>query len=394
MSALLTNLKLELDQICSKGEQTLLSPTLKISGTEIEYRGQRLINFASWDLFGLGNNPELKRLMQSQIELQGIAVCAPRGSCGTTPQHLELEERLARFLGQEAALLFSSKNQAVLSLLTAVLGESSLVATDDLVQSPIQDAAYLVNGNFISFPILDQERLNLELDRARKNYSSRFLVVESYSPLTGLAPDLNLISESALKYGAELIVDESFALGVFGLRGAGGAERYALKNLFAIYGALNFALCGFGGFVSGSRILIDYLTTRSRSFLLENPLPSACAALNRRIIELTELQINWRESLLKSVQIFLQATSPLIAALAAQSGPIVSIPFPSYASAKKLSAALLSRGFFVEALPILRPLSAKGVVRIIINMLHNRAEIEALSRLILELYPRVIKEDL
>lgn len=388
---MLKELKVELDAIAKAGRLKQFHARVSRVGTKINIRGGDLVDFTSWDFFNLGQNPKVKRALHSEIEQHGIASAASRLSSGTSPAHLSAEARIASFLGLEGAVLFSSHNQAVLSLLSAILSDRDCVIVDDVIQSPVQDAAYLVDAESLHFNSSDPDSLAKVLESA-KGYKRKVIYIESVSPTTGVPVDLEAIIESISRSDVELIVDESYALGILGLRGAGVVEstRLPLKKL-TIVGSLARGIGVYGGFIAGSSILIQYLINRSKTFQSENVVPSGIAASIEAALNLVELEQAGRETLGKLAADFRRELK--------RSGvnvddnvktPVVCINTDKFVQAFEIFKGLIEKGFLVEALSNGLILNDGGIVRLLLNSSHTESEVTACLAALRDLWKRVV----
>ena len=262
----------------------------------VQIRGQALLNFSSNDYLGLANEPALKEATVRAVELYGAGAGASRLISGSLPPHQELEEALAGFKGTEASLSFSTGYATALGTICALLGKDDIVVIDKLVHACIVDAARLSGAKLRVFPHNDLDALEKILkwaDRKRRNANStaspslaevrrpRVLVVtESVFSMDGDHAPLREIVELKDTYGAWLMVDEAHATGLYGVHRRGLAEAAGLGERIEVQmGTLGKAVGAAGGYICGSRMLIDYLVNHARSFIFSTaPVPASAAA--------------------------------------------------------------------------------------------------------------------
>jgi 8-amino-7-oxononanoate synthase len=385
-----TDLKLELDQLSALGKRRVFYPSTRSTGAIIEVRGKKLVDFANWDSLGLSFDKKLKRTVQNYIEQHGFGTCAARLSSGTCTEHLIAEDRIAKFLGYETALLFSSKNQAVLSLVSALCNEQDLILHDDLIQNAVTDAAYLVNAKIAPFSLQDPASLERELDKG-KACRQRLIFVESVSPITGNSPDFAWLLALAVKHAAQLVVDESFALGTIGLRGAGASEEIHMSGAVAgVICDLSLSVCSYGAFVGGGKLLCDYLISRSKTFTLEGALPPALAVFIHSAIDAIELRNAARQKVWGLSQKLRQGLLGIFGDIAIESKSCsVCQQFKKTSTALALAEALFQRGYFVEALATGAARSNAGALRFVITCEHTDLHIESLLNAVAEIAPRL-----
>jgi 8-amino-7-oxononanoate synthase len=246
------------------------------------------LNFASNDYLGLSVDPRLRQAVAKALR-DGI----PVGSTGSRllSGHAaiwdELESQLAAFAGAEAALYFSSGYAANVGLLGAVLQPEDVVFSDSANHASIIDGIRLSHARKVIFPHLDLSVLEDLLREDRASSGQRFIVVESVFSMDGDRAPLPELVALADRYGAELIVDEAHATGVFGPQGRGlVATANAEGRIFAVVHTCGKALAGVGAFVSGSLRLKQFLINRARTFIFSTALPPYIAAQMQAAVEI------------------------------------------------------------------------------------------------------------
>ena len=257
-------------------------------GPRIEIGGQTHLNFSSNDYLGLANHPSLKTAAVKAVEKYGAGAGASRLICGSLAPFHELEETLAAFKKTEAALTFATGYAAALGTLTALVGKGDVVILDKLVHASIVDAAKLSGAKLRIFDHNDLNDLEDKLkwaDQFSKAESAKrkaeiLVVTESIFSMDGDAAPLREIVALKNKYDAWLMVDEAHATGIFGKNGRGLADELGVSSQIEIQmGTLGKALGASGGYICGSRALIDFLVNRARSFIFSTaPVPAAAAA--------------------------------------------------------------------------------------------------------------------
>ena len=259
--------------------------------TRIEIGGKSFLNFSANDYLGLANHPALKAAAVNAVEKFGTGAGASRLICGSLAPFHELEEALAAFKQTEAALTFSTGYAAAVGTITALCGKDDIIILDKLVHACIVDAAKLSGAKLRVFAHNDLEDLEKILTWADKNniqhptsntqHRKRVLVItESIFSMDGDTAPLREIVALKEKYGAWLMVDEAHATGILGRHGRGLANELGVSDRIEIQmGTLGKALGASGGYICGSRPLIDFLINRARSFIFSTaPVPAAAAA--------------------------------------------------------------------------------------------------------------------
>ena len=267
-------------------------------GTRIQIGGRTLLNFSSNDYLGLANDPVLKEAAIRAVEKFGAGSGASRLICGSLAPHHELEETLAHFKNAEAALAFSTGYATAIGTIGALLGKDDVIVLDKLVHACIVDAARLSGAKIRVFAHNDLDNLEKilkwtrrgELCESQTKSGTRIthpserrhtlIVTESVFSMDGdAAPLLEMVTLKE-KHGAWLMVDEAHATGLYGKNRRGLAEEAGVAGRIEIQmGTLGKAIGASGGYICGSRLLIDFLVNRARSFIFSTaPVPAAAAA--------------------------------------------------------------------------------------------------------------------
>jgi len=358
-------------------------------GTLMHYAGRTLINFSSNDYLGLAGEPFLCEAAKAAIDEYGLGSTASRLVCGTLTPHLLLEEKLAEFKRAEAALSFSSGYATALGTLNALAGKEDVIILDKLAHASLIDGARLSGAALRVFPHNDVTRLESHLKWARETYPNARVVVvtESVFSMDGDRAPLADIVEVKDRYGALLLLDEAHAVGVVGPNGRGLAERVGLAARVDIQmGTLSKALGVSGGYVCGSRALIDWLINRARSFVYSTAPPAALAAAAMAAIEFMESPQGEarRKQLWDNLKILASGLPPGLTPEKLQSA-IVPVMLGEETAALEASKLFFERGFFVPA--IRYPTVARGTarLRLTLSAAHLPEEIQAVTHALWEL---------
>jgi 8-amino-7-oxononanoate synthase len=239
--------------------------------------GRTLLNFSSNDYLNLAQDPHVKCRATQAIQRWGCGATASRLMCGTLTLHEELEAALARLLGQEAALVFSSGFGMNLGLVSAVAGRGDVLFSDELNHASLIDGMRLSRALVKRFRHNDTQDLE-QLLATTPSPGHRFIVCESVFSMDGDLAPLPALRELASRYQATLLVDEAHAIGIFG--GGGGLWRdfRAAPDGTLIMGTLSKALGSLGGFVACGAVARDFLVNRARSFIYATALAPASVA--------------------------------------------------------------------------------------------------------------------
>lgn len=332
----------------------------------VEIRGKRALDCANWDLFGLRGDPRLKRAVHESVEHEAMGTAVSQ-VVGGTPLPLSLaEERLASFLGQESTLLFSSRNQAVLTLITNLFSERDVVVVEEDLQSPVADAAYLVGAEVFSFSGRDLPALEAELKKPRLS-GRKAIFIDSVNGLSGSQPPLPELFALAKRCQATVFIDETYALGFLGIRGSGRLEElFSAKDAFCVFGSLSYGVAGYGGFVAGPRVLRSWLIARSRT-LREPPLPSSASAYVTSALQALEGLLPERRLLQEKVLELAHELVKLGYLVCSEPPlPYLVLQFSKHKDARELWSFLFSKGFLTEMAARYSLKEARGFLRVLI----------------------------
>ena len=281
-------LSLHLETLKEKNLYRHLRTAESCQDSWVMLEGRKVLNLCSNNYLGMASHPVVKEAAVEGTREWGCGSGASRLICGDFSFHRILEHRLAAFKGAEAALLYSSGYSANLGIISALVGREDFVFSDELNHASIIDGCRLSRAKVIVFPHNDLEALE---DRLRQVCSSsqsgrKLIVVDAVFSMDGDLAPLPELMNLAAKYGCLLMVDEAHATGVLGPGGRGAIALFRLEKAIPIaMSTLSKALGSLGGFVSGSRELVEFLINTSRSFIFTTALPagvvmSALAALD------------------------------------------------------------------------------------------------------------------
>ncbi len=261
-------------------------------GPRIGMNGRELVNFSSNDYLGLANHEAVKEGALQAIRDFGAGTGASRLICGSQQIHHLLEERLAEFKGVEAALVFSTGYATALGTIPCLVGSGDVVIVDRLVHASLLDGARLSGAKLRVFDHNDLDDLESILRWAEKTVDSDgnvLVITESVFSMDGDQAPLHELVALKERFGAWLMVDEAHSVGLFGRRGSGLIEELGLVDRVEIQmGTLGKALGAAGGYIAGSRVMVDYLINRARSFIFStapNPASSGAASAALKLLE-------------------------------------------------------------------------------------------------------------
>ncbi len=346
-------------------------------GVYVRVDGQDLLNFASNDYLGLAADPRLAYAVRQALEETGWGAGASPLVSGYGTWHRRLEERLAQFKGTEAALVFPSGFAANLGTIAALAGPGDVVLGDHANHASLVDGCRLSGARFRTWPHGRIDRLADLL--AREPARRRLIVTDTLFSMDGDVAHLGELADLADRFQAILVVDEAHASGVFGAKGRGEAESQGVEHRVDVsVGTLSKAFGVVGGFVAGSRTLIDWLANRARSYLFSTALPEANAVAALTALEIAETDTNRRTELLERSA---RLRARLVSAgwdIGPSTSQIIPILLGEPARAVDLSTRLSQAGIWA---PAIRPPSVpQGTsrLRLSLSALHTDAMLDQL----------------
>jgi 8-amino-7-oxononanoate synthase len=339
-----------------RGLRRRLSTRTGAQSAMILIEGQEAINFGSNDYLNLASDPRLTAAVAAALHEYGWGSGASPLVTGHAELHLRLEQRLAQFEGTEAALVFTSGFAANTGAVAALAAVGDVVFTDRKNHASLIDGCRLSRADVRTYPHADWQTLERLLskssaERDLQGARRRLIVTDGLFSMDGDLAPLTELADLAQRYQAMLLVDEAHATGVFGRQGRGVAEHFGLEDAVHVrVGTLSKALGCIGGFVAGSRSLIEWLVNRARPYVFSTAMPAANAAAAMAALDMVENEPQRRVDLLARAD-------GLRAQLAAQgwnigrsASQIIPIIVGQPARAVALSAALMERGLFVPAI--------------------------------------------
>jgi 8-amino-7-oxononanoate synthase len=333
-------------------------------GRTIEIDGVEYLNFSSNDYLGLANDPGLKAAAAEAVQRFGAGSGSARLIAGSLAPHHVLEEKLAAFKNLEAALVFSSGYAAAVGTICALLGPNDIVVLDKLVHASIIDGARLSGAKMRVFDHNDVDDLAKKLQWASEQEGRNLFVTESIFSMDGDRAPLREIVELKQRFGAWLMVDEAHGTGVYGQNGRGVAEECGVSGQIEIHmGTLGKALGSAGGYICGSRALVDYLINRARSFVFSTaPVPSASAAASAALDIVQSLRgAELRKIVWQRIEQLCSTKTNL-----STRGAIVPVMIGDEARAIEVAQQLRKRGIFVPA--VRYPTVARGQARLRVTL--------------------------
>jgi 8-amino-7-oxononanoate synthase len=250
---------------------------------EVIMNGRRMIMIGSNNYLGLTNHPKVKDAAIEAVKKYGTGCAGSRFLNGTLDIHVKLEEKLARFMRKEAALVFSTGFQVNLGVISALVGKDDVVIIDKMDHASIVDGCRLSYGEVKRFKHNDMSDLERILNE--NNGRGKLVVVDGVFSMEGDVINLPEVLKITKKYGARLLVDDAHGIGVLGKTGRGTAEHFGLENeVDLIMGTYSKSLASIGGFIAGDADVIHYIKHFARALIFSaSPTPASIAAVSAAV---------------------------------------------------------------------------------------------------------------
>ncbi|MEK7841116.1 MAG: 8-amino-7-oxononanoate synthase, partial [Deltaproteobacteria bacterium] len=364
----------ELSQLKDAGLYRCLSLIQSPQGPKVKINGTEVILLCSNNYLGLANHPKIKQAAIKAIEKYGFGSGASRLVSGNMELHAELEQRLARFKGAEAALVFNSGYHANIGIISALIGRGDVIFSDKLNHASIIDGGILSRAKFIRYPHKDINALEslLKKHSSFNTHHSTLIVTDGVFSMDGDIAPLKELLELAGKYNCILMVDDAHATGVLGANGKGTLEHFGIENPNIIQmGTLGKALGCFGAYVAGSKKLVDYLINRARSFIYTTSLPPSVCAAGIAALDIIENEPQLRVDLRNRVLYFRTELKQAGLDTLNSETQIIPILVGEAEKAARISRDLLDKGIFLQA--IRPPTVPKGTSRLRVTLMANHS---------------------
>lgn len=332
--------------------------------------------FGSNSYMGLTNHPKVKEAAKKAIERYGSSCSGSRFLNGTSRLHLQLEERLAAFVGKEAALLFTTGFQTNLGTVSSLIGRHGVILLDELDHASIIEGSRLSFSRVLKFAHNDMHDLE-DLLKSLPYEKLKLIVVDGIFSMEGDICDLPEITALAEKYGALVMVDDAHAFGVLGRNGRGTADHFGLtENVDIIMSTFSKSLASVGGFVAGSQQMIDYLMHHSRPLIFSASIPPSAAAAALAALDIIQSEPERLEALWDNTAYVARAIREIGFDTSCSETPIIPIYIRDNTRTFQFTQRLFEEGIFVN--PVVSPAvrSDASMIRMSIMATHTRSQLD------------------
>jgi len=342
--------------------------------TSVDHR--QVVNLSSNNYLGLTTHPMLRARALEALQAFGVGTGSVRTIAGTMAIHMELERRLAAFKHTEAAVVFQSGFTANAGTVSSLLGRDDVIVSDELNHASIIDGARLSRATIKVFPHRNVAAAR-EIVAALPRDQRTLLITDGVFSMDGDLGPLPELCDLADEYGCIMMVDDAHASGVFGGNGRGTVDHFGMHGRVDVQvGTLSKALGALGGYVAGSKSLIEFLYHRARPFLFSTSHPPSVAATCIAALDVLEHEPQWMERLWANTRFFKAGLEALGFHIGISESPITPVIVGDGALAMTLSDKLFDAGVFAQGIGFPTVPQGKARVRTIVTATHTEDELQ------------------
>jgi glycine C-acetyltransferase len=353
--------------------RTLSSP----QGAWLVVDGKRVLNFCSNNYLGLANHPHIVQTAHQALDKYGVGPAAVRSIAGTTDIHLELEQRLAKFKGVEAAITFQSGFCANLATIPALVGKDDAIFSDELNHASIIDGSRLSGAKIIRYAHCDPADLDRQLTENRSQFPKALVITDGVFSMDGDVSPLDKIYEVVQKHEAILMVDDAHGEGVLGTGGRGIVDHFHLHGKVDIeIGTLSKAFGVVGGVSAGSPIIVEWLRQRGRPFLFSSAMTAPDVAACLAALDILETSTELVDRLWDNTRYFKTEVKRLGFDTGKSTTPITPIMLGEAPVAQQFSRELYEAGVFAMVIGFPTVPRGKARIRVMISAAHAKNDLD------------------
>ena len=359
-------------------QQGLFRPLRVLDGEQAarsSVDGRSVVNLSSNNYLGLTTHPRLRERALEAVRTLGVGTGSVRPIAGTMALHMELEERLAAFKHTEAAVVFQSGFTANAGTVSSLLGRDDVIVSDELNHASIIDGARLSRATIKVFPHGDAAAAR-EIVAALPRTQRTLIITDGVFSMDGDLGALPALCDVADEFGCLMMVDDAHASGVFGRQGRGTVDHFGMHGRVHIQvGTLSKAIGALGGYVAGSRALIEFLHHKARPFLFSTSHPPPVTATCLAALDVLESDDSLIERLWDNTRYFKAGLTALGLDTGRSESPITPVMVGDAALAMRFSDRLFELGVFAQGIGFPTVAKGKARIRTIVTATHTREEL-------------------
>ena len=367
----------EISNLKSKGLFTNIRTLSSPQGAWLTVDGKEVLNFCSNNYLGFANHPRLVEAAKNAIDTYGVGPAAVRTIAGTMNLHNQLEERIARFKGAEAAITFQSGFSANLGTIQALVGKNDVIFSDELNHASIIDGCRLSGARIVRYNHCDPNHLELVIKENEDTFERALIITDGVFSMDGDIAPLDRLHEIADGYDILLAVDDAHGEGVLGKSGRGIVDHFGLHGKVDLeIGTFSKAFGVIGGVVAGNATIVDWLKQRGRPFLFSSAMTVPDVAACVAAIDILEESDEYVQRLWKNADYFKSEMKKNGFDIGNSKTPITPIMLGEAPLAQEMSRELFDIGIF--ATPIGYPTVPKGKarIRVMISAAHSKNDLD------------------
>jgi len=344
--------------------------------TEVLMNGKKVLMFGSNSYLGLTNHPKIKEAAIAATNKYGTGCAGSRFLNGTLDLHLELENKLAEFVGKEEAIIYSTGFQVNLGVVSCLTGRQDYVIWDEMDHASIIEGRRLSFSNSLKFKHNDMNSLEKVLEKCESD-KIKLIVVDGVFSMEGDTAPLKEITELAKKYQAAVMVDEAHSLGVFGAQGQGLCHELGVTNdVDLIMGTFSKSFASLGGFIACDSVTANWLRHNSRSYIFSASITPASTAAAMAALEIMKSEPERLCQLWDNTRYAISAFKAIGCEVGHTSTPIIPLYVRDNDKTFMVTRALFDEGVFVN--PVISPAVAPQdtLIRISLMATHTKEQID------------------
>ncbi len=367
----------ELDSLKASGLYNRIRTLGSAQGAWLIVDGKKVLNFCSNNYLGLANHPKLVEAARETLLKYGVGPGAVRSIAGTMDLHLELEKRLAKFKGVEAAITFQSGFNANVATIPALVGKDDVIFSDELNHASIIDGCRLSGARIEKFAHADAADLERVIRQNAGTYRRGLVITDGVFSMDGDLAPLDKIYEVTNRYDVMLMVDDAHGEGVVGRGGRGIVDHYGLHGKVDVeVGTLSKAFGVVGGLVAGNSQIIEWLRQRARPFLFSSATPPADVAACIAAVDLLETSTELVDRLWENANYFKAQMRDMGFNTGQSVTPITPVMLGEAPLAQQFSRELFEEGVFAMSLGFPTVPQGKARIRVMISAAHSREDLD------------------